>query len=160
MRRWADVALDGARRNPDIVIVGDANVSGTEPGALAVNRPSEHDEQAALFDWAAAMAGEHPELDMLYANPNGGHRHISVAVAMKAEGQKAGIPDICLPVARGRWHALYIELKVKPNRPTSEQLAWIERLRHYGNSAVVCYGMQDAANTIMAYLTQGDGGVA
>lgn len=160
MRRWTDVALDGARRNPDIVIVDDANVSDTEPGALAVNRPSEHDEQAALFAWAAAMAGEHPELGMMFAIANGGHRHPAVAAMLKAEGVKAGVPDIFLAVARGRWHGLFVEMKVGRNRPTSEQAAWLAELRRYGFSAVVCYGMQDAANTIMAYLAQGDGGAA
>ena len=62
---------------------------------------SEHQEQAALFRWAWFAQVKHPALALLYAIPNGGHRHKAVAARMKAEGVKAGVPDLCLPVARG-----------------------------------------------------------
>lgn len=137
--------------NPDI-IVQDGYV--TDDGIPTSHRASEHDEQVAIFTWAESMEAQHPELRMLHSTPNGGHRHMSVAVAMKAEGQRAGVPDMCLPVARGRWHSLYIELKVRPNKPTPEQLDWIDRLRYYGNSAIICYGAQEAISAIMAYLAQ------
>ena len=134
--------------------------------ADAVGAPLEHDEQCALFDWADAAQGEHPELEMLYANVNGGklpyHRNTKGRVTspqrikLVQEGLRRGIPDITLAVPRGRFHALYIELKRADhsNKPSPEQVEWIERLRHYGYAAVVCYGAQDAISTIMAYLTQ------
>ena len=73
---------------------------------------------------------------------------------LREEGAKAGYPDVSLPVARGRFHSLAIELKRSDhsNKPTPEQLEWIERLRAYGNCAVVCYGADEAISTIKTYL--------
>ena len=114
--------------------------------------PTEHEEQVALFQWAAANEGEHEELKLLFAVPNGGYRPMTTAAQLKAEGVRSGVPDCCLPVARGRFHSLWIEMKRKPNRPTEAQEHWISTLRDYGHSAVVCYGAQEAIDVIKAYL--------
>ncbi len=118
---------------------------------------SEHAEQAALFEWAARAAVELPALRWLFAIPNGGLRHPAVAVRMVEEGLRAGVPDVFLPVPR--WlpngdclHGLFIELKVKPNKPTPQQNEWIAYLSDAGYQAVVCYGMRDAARVILDYL--------
>ena len=114
--------------------------------------PTEHEEQVALFQWAEANEGEHEELKLLFAVPNGGYRPMTTAAQLKAEGVRSGVPDCCLPVARGRFHSLWIEMKRKPNRPTEAQEHWISTLRDYGHSAVVCYGAQEAIDVIKAYL--------
>ena len=152
------------RNSPDVKIgdLGGLNISTdtleANAGALGGSAPLEHDEQVELFEWANAAQGEHPELCMLFAIPNGGARHPAVAAQLKAEGVKAGVPDIFLAVARGRWHGLFVELKRadRSNHATSAQRAWMEMLRRYGYSAIVCYGATDAINAIMGYLTQGD----
>ena len=113
---------------------------------------SEHDEQVALFEWAEWAEGRHPELALMYAIPNGGHRHKAVAGRMKAEGVKAGVPDICLPVARGGYHGLYIELKHGRNKATHEQRQWIEALLSAGYFAVVAHEFDGAREVIERYL--------
>lgn len=143
----------------NVVEIADGNVSDAQPGALSSARTrhaSEHDEQVALFAWADLAEAEHPELAMLFAVPNGGQRHPAVAAKLKAEGTKAGVPDILLDVARGRFHGLRIELKRADhsNGPTPEQNEWIAHYHYYGYSAVVCYGAQDAIGVIQAYLSQ------
>jgi hypothetical protein len=142
------------KNNPELSVVRGVNVPRPQPEAarkvLAQLQPSEHDEQVALFAWAA-LSGI-PELEMMTAIPNGGYRHPATASMLKAEGVKAGYPDILVDVARGPWHGLRIELKVKPNKPTPEQGAWIERLRAQGYRAVVCYGAQEAIDAILEYL--------
>lgn len=120
---------------------------------------SEHDEQAALFEWAALMSnrpGFEP-LRWLFAIPNGGKRDPATAGRLKAEGVKAGVPDVCLPLPRYAAdgtiaHGLFIELKVKPNRTTAAQDEWIEYLNEAGYLAVVCYSWQEAARVITEYL--------
>lgn len=77
----------------------------------AISVPTESVEQQCLFRWAAFQSGKYPELKLLYHVPNGGSRKKSEAGRFKAEGVKAGVPDLCLPVARGGYHGLYIELK-------------------------------------------------
>ncbi len=119
---------------------------------------SEHAHQVALFQWAHAQEPAHPELSMLFAIPNGGQRNKITAAKLKAEGVKSGVPDICLPVARHGYHALYIELKrpkthgTQAGAVTANQCAWIAGLREQGNMAVVCYGWEDARRAIMDYI--------
>lgn len=113
---------------------------------------SEHTEQVALFQWAAVFTYKYSVLGKLFAIPNGGQRHKAVAAKLKAEGVKAGVPDICLPVARGGYHALYIELKVGKNKPTKDQERWLQGLNNEGNKAVWCTGWDAARKIIINYL--------
>ena len=113
---------------------------------------SEHLHQAALFSWAAVAKASLPELDMLFAVPNGGHRHPATGRRLKAEGVKPGVPDIFLDVPRGEWHGLRLELKVGRNKPTKAQVDWMERLSNHGYLAVVCWGWESARDQIQAYL--------
>lgn len=115
-------------------------------------RDGEHAEQAALVRWATFARARLPDLALLYAIPNGGHRHKATAARLKAEGVKRGVPDVCLPVARGGSHGLYIELKTGRGRPTPEQLGWIRALRRQGYVAEVCHGWQQARTAIEDYL--------
>lgn len=53
---------------------------------------------------------------------------------------------------RGKYHGLYIELKVGENKATALQKKWIEELTKQGYLAVVCYGWQTAAEQLIKYL--------
>ncbi len=165
MNKSADAEIAALRRrNPQLGITDQTNARPpialtADTAALGMTgdaAPLEHDEQVALFAWADAMQGEHPELAMLFAIPNGGARHPAVAAQLKAEGVKAGVPDVFLACARGRWHGLFVELKRadRSNHATSAQRAWMEMLRRYGYATMVCYGATEAINAIMGYLTQ------
>jgi len=115
--------------------------------------PTESDEQAALFSWAAMMRGKRPELQLLFHIPNGGVRSKSEAARFKSEGVKPGVPDICLPVARGPYHGLYIELKrQKGGRISEAQKKWLTELSLQGYLAVVAYGWKEASQIIEDYL--------
>ena len=113
----------------------------------------EHREQAALVEWARRAERRLPELRLLHAIPNGGDRHPAVAARLQAEGVRAGVPDLCLPVARGGWHGLYIELKAGRGRTSRAQRAWLAALQGEGYRAEVCRGWIPARNLILAYLT-------
>ena len=116
--------------------------------------PTESQEQRCLFEWAALQKGKHPELGLLYAVPNGSFRHKATAGRLKAEGVKAGVPDVVLPVARGNFHGLYIELKRQKNSQTSDaQKDWIDALNAQGYLAIICRGWAEASDAIMQYLT-------
>lgn len=125
----------------------------------ALPAPLEQEEQQALFDWAAKMEGQRPELRMLRADPIGGYRHIQTARALRSAGAKPGFPDVFLYVPRrgpdGRiYHGLAIELKRADhsNHATPEQRRWLDALRGHGYMAVVCYGAGEAIKTIESYL--------
>lgn len=119
--------------------------------------PTESNEQQTLFEWARHMEGRWPELKMLYHIPNEGKRSARTGARMKAEGLRSGVPDICLPVAKGGHHGLYIELKRRKNaRVTQEQLDWVERLSQQGYVAAVCRGCDEAISLITRYLRGGE----
>lgn len=122
----------------------------------AFTAPKESEEQQALFEWAQLQSGRFPELRLLYHVPNGGSRNKAEAARLHAEGVKAGVPDLCLPVARGGFHGLYIELKrVRGGKASEEQKGWLECLEKQGYCAELCAGWQTAAETIVEYLTGG-----
>lgn len=115
--------------------------------------PTEAQEQMTLFSWAEMQSGKYPELKLLYHVPNGGSRHKAEAGRLRAEGVKAGVPDLCLPVARGGFHGLYIELKRRHGGRASDlQIAWMEELMRQGYCVALCEGWERAADTIMQYL--------
>ena len=110
---------------------------------------SEAEEQMMVFQWAAYK----PELRWLHDVPNGGSRHPREAANLKRQGVKAGVSDICLPLPKGDYHGLYIEMKVGRNKPTPQQNEFIQFARQNGYSAHVCYGHQEAIQVISQYLT-------
>jgi hypothetical protein len=124
--------------------------------------PTEHQEQAELFNQLRLRLKDHPELGLAYAIPNGTRTSIHVARRMKAEGVKTGVPDICLPMGWGGYFGLYIELKARPfrdedgrlhrQRLSKEQAAWCEELEGQGYLVKRTEGWQEALVAIVAYV--------
>lgn len=118
-----------------------------------VKSGSESSEQQALFCWAALAATEYPALSRLFAIPNGGFRFKREAARLKAEGVRAGVPDVLLPLPKFKWAGLFIEMKKKRvGRVQDNQSEWIAYLNSAGYLAVVCYGWEEARDTILTYL--------
>lgn len=117
---------------------------------------TESEEQRCLFDWATIVAGKYPALNLLFHIPNEGKRSQWTGARMRSEGLKSGVPDLCLPVARSGYHGLYIELKAGKNKPTANQLVWLEALEAQGYKTAVCYGWEAAKTVIEAYLKSGE----
>lgn len=113
---------------------------------------SERAHQTALFCWAAIEAQNIPELTLMFAIPNGGERNIIVATQMKAEGVKRGVPDIFLPVPRGSYSGLFIELKKVGGKVSSEQTHYLVELKRQGFACTVCVGWEQARDAILAYM--------
>ena len=116
---------------------------------------SEHLEQCAVIEWCDIQRHVYPGVDLIFAIPNGGHRHKKVAVKMKNEGVKAGVPDLFLPVARNGYHGLFIEMKFGRRKPTDSQTEWLDTLSREGYCAAVCWGAADAIETIEDYYGVG-----
>lgn len=123
------------------------------PRAKRIDR--EGMEQAALM---LEIALRYPAAArLIYHVPNGGHRHKLVAIELKKQGVRAGVPDLVLPMARGGFFGLYIEFKAKPPFDAAvspAQDAYIQALTDQGYLAIVCRGHIDALEAIRAYLLQ------
>jgi hypothetical protein len=127
------------------------------PNPIAkVKEMSEHQSQVAVCEWWAFICTSYslPEF-ALYAVPNGGKRAIKTATNLKAEGVRAGIPDLFLAAKSGRdttARGLYLEMKRRPNKCSPEQVAVIDYLRRAGYHCVVAWNSDEAIRAIKEYL--------
>lgn len=147
---WGRIAYEIARQNPDVQIQESEQGVNRETSA-----PTEHDEQVAVFRWAAANEYRHPELRWLFAIPNGGHRHPAVAAKLKAEGVRAGLPDVALLCPKNGKSGLFIEIKRADhsNHTTPQQDEWITALQSFGYDVVIAYGADAAIQALEEYLS-------
>lgn len=99
---------------------------------------SEADEQATVVHHCRARRIP------VYHILNEGKRSSRTGAFLKRQGLSPGVPDLCIPVARGHYHSLYIEMKAKGGRITAAQKEWTSMLRAQGMCAAVCYGADDA----------------
>ena len=111
---------------------------------------TEDDEQAALFQYASYQ--KEIEWTLLFAIPNGGYRKIKTGIQLKRTGLKPGIPDIFLPVGRGIYHGLFIEMKSVKGTVRKNQKEWHDALRTQGYKVEVCRGCDQAIKEIQEYL--------
>ena len=109
---------------------------------------SEHDEQATLF----AIASYRPELRWMFAIPNGGYRTKATAGKMAAEGLKAGIADVFVPIPSKDYHGLFIEMKFGKNKLTELQKEFFEYATGQGYLCKVAYSAEEAIEIIDEYL--------
>lgn len=113
----------------------------------------EFQNQTALIEWASHRAKIEPLLRLLYHVPNGGSRHIAEAVNLKRLGVRPGVPDLHLPVARGGYIGLWIEMKAPGGRTSPEQRWWHAALRDEGHRVEECRDWIAARDIILAYLS-------
>lgn len=136
---------------------------------------TEHAHQVAFFAWCAVAARQGfrnantdatysgkppyapdpvPALDLIHAVHNQGHGDRIRGARAKAEGVRAGIPDIFWPRPTGGYAGLYVEMK-KPGvgRLSPEQRGVIAALREQGYKVVVAYGWREATQAVVEYCT-------
>ena len=76
------------------------------------------------------------------------------AVNLKRQGVKSGLPDMFLPVPKGSFYGLWIELKVGKNKTSENQDKWIDELCSQGYRCEVCYGFDEAVSVLKGYLSE------
>ena len=115
----------------------------------AVKKPvyasSEDAEQEAVVEYCDLL-----HIPIVHI-PNEGKRSLSYAARMKRMGLRSGFPDLLVPLARGDYHGLFIEMKYGKNKTTKEQKEWLERLSGEGYACAVCYNAAEAIKTIESY---------
>ncbi len=121
---------------------------------------AEHEHQKALIDWARRVPlpaaidvepGSHVA-DYLLAIPNGGRRNPREGARLKAEGVKAGVSDLLLPLRRCGFAGLWLELKAPGETPTLSQSIWLDRMALAGYRATWADDWLDAAGKLAEYL--------
>jgi hypothetical protein len=125
-------------------------------------RHPEHDEQAALFRFADSPLNQRgrPELKWLHSTLNGVRLPPGLAAKAKVTGNKKGVFDINLDVARNGFHGLKIEMKAPGGKHarkgtlSPEQKEWMDHYKREGYLAVVCHGASEAILAITKYLEE------
>ena len=122
----------------------------------ATLHPLEHDLQVAVIDWWAwAHKGFGLPEYALFAVPNAGAgAQRGQAGKMKAEGTRKGIPDLLLPVAKGDFRGLAIEMKSATGSVKPEQREVQDWLLEQGWRVWVCRSSEQAIGAISEYLRQ------
>jgi hypothetical protein len=113
---------------------------------------TEHQLQVLVFRWAALAMRAYPDLRWMFAVPNAGKRTPQQGRWMKAEGLRAGVPDVWLPVPRGGAPGLVIEHKIGRKQLTDEQAQWAVGLDRLGWRVVVSRSFEDSRLAIVNYL--------
>tara|TARA_R110000796_G_scaffold65782_2_gene151800 strand:+ start:12702 stop:13103 length:402 start_codon:yes stop_codon:yes gene_type:complete len=118
------------------------------------NRQKERIDQGGLVSWIRL---QHKDV-FVVASANGAIRSAQQARFAVREGVMPGMPDLQICRAAGEYHGLFIELKRKECAEHKKgvlkknQKECIEKLNEEGYLAVVCYGFDDAKDTIDWYL--------
>ena len=118
--------------------------------------PLEHDSQVALIEWWSYSRKRWgpPEFALLAVPNAGAGASKGQAGKMKAEGVRAGVPDLFLAVYQPRTQrcGLWIEMKRPGRQPELTQIAVMSYLQCAGYECVVCYSTDDAIWAIERYL--------
>ena len=87
--------------------------------------------------------------------PNEGKRSVVTGAQLKRAGMRPGFPDLFLPLPRGKYHGLFIEMKYGNGKTSSDQEWWLATLSREGYAVCVCYGFDVAVRRIREYLRMG-----
>lgn len=111
---------------------------------------TEKKEAMKLMQWARL----HPLIKHLIFKINNEGSHSSIhGYHNKLEGILPGVSDYMLPLARGSWHGLFLELKREKGYTISPaQLDWVKRMRENGYAAGFVFGADHAIRVIERYL--------
>jgi len=115
-------------------------------------KDSEHALQVEIVTRSLALADQHPEILLLHAIPSGDWRGWGVGKKLKAEGVIPGVPDLCLPVARGGYHGLYMEVKKSGGHVRADQWEFMNSLCQQGYFVRIANHLGVALEIIENYL--------
>lgn len=109
--------------------------------------------QAQVIAWWAAKHREYElPLELLFHVPNGGWRDLIGAAILKRQGQRNGVCDLMLSVARGPYHGLFVEMKQPTGVVSGAQQDFIAAVNRQGYCARVCWSYDQAVALIAGYL--------
>ena len=117
---------------------------------------TEHQIQSEYFKILTWNESKYPDLRFVFACPNGGKRSIGVAVKMKREGVKRGVPDIYIPFVMqygiryspGKW----LETKTDIGKQSKEQKEYQKFLEGEGYEYALCRSVNELLDETENYL--------
>ena len=113
----------------------------------------EYSEQKKLITLIRnELAPKYPILRWIYSTPNGAKLdHTTRSKVINEGGNKAGIPDLFLPVKSGNFSGLYLEMKSSKGRLSEKQKEFKLFAESQGFKVVVPRSCDDALTEILNY---------
>lgn len=112
----------------------------------------EHQHQKAFFEILRLNERTHPELRFIFAVPNGGRRDKAAAGKLWAEGVRAGVPDICIPIGRKGHFGAFIENKSASGKTTPAQAEFALHLTRANYAFKTCRSVDEQVAFVEWYL--------
>ena len=88
----------------------------------------------------------------IYHIANEGKRTRYAGDLLKQMGMRAGFPDLCVPIPKGKYHGFYIEMKSASGKATKDQIRWLKCLKNNDYATAICYSSTEAIDKIEKYL--------
>ena len=109
-----------------------------------------HPEQSAqiiIVDWLRKC---HPDIPFWHT-ANERRTTLRAGALLKKMGVLSGVSDFMFPRGNLKWKGLCVELKIKPNKPTLNQIEFLAMMNKEGYLAKVCYGADESMDIIKKF---------
>lgn len=112
-----------------------------------------HEQMAVIAFWADFARLHRLEERLLIHIANERKTSPRQGAYLKAQGVRAGVPDLLLAIPAGGYNGLWLELKrSKGGRVTEAQAEMHKLLKSQGYAVHVCHGAREAVGVIVDYL--------
>jgi hypothetical protein len=115
-----------------------------------VARQLEAIEEVKFYNWVRRKPAIAP---YIFKICNEGKRSPQYGMQLKRQGMRAGVLDNFCMIARGDYHGLWLEFKIKPNPLTKAQKEFAENAKEQGYKVVVVYSADEAIKELESYLS-------
>jgi hypothetical protein len=112
----------------------------------------ESDEQSAFFDWLDIDPAMRKVSQVSMAIPNARRSSWFMGKKRKREGVRAGVPDVFIAWPHGKYHGLFIEHKVKDEKPSKVQIKRMGFFTEVGYHCVVSYSADESIEAVKKYI--------
>lgn len=90
------------------------------------------------------------QLPMIHV-PNAGLRSKFSGHMLQRSGMVAGVSDVFIMRPNAHYSGLWLELKIKPNKPTPAQLRFLELVKQEGYWGEICYELDATLRLISIF---------
>ncbi len=110
---------------------------------------NEYQNQVLFCDYLDILKNQGKIVLYTAVNPRPNIEHVGQRMKAKRAGLHPGFPDLIILTKK---KVICMEMKVKPNKPTREQEAWLNELDRLRITVFVAWGYEDAKQFIDSEL--------
>jgi hypothetical protein len=105
-----------------------------------------------FFDWLKWQEKIDPRLQAVFHVENERKTTLRQGAWRKRKGVRAGIADVINPIAVAPYNGLFMELKIKPNKLTKDQVKMMELFHTLGWCCRVAWNGDEAIEIFKGYM--------